>query len=171
MKNLSGLFKRCKTKLMSALGKSKGLSRLSALSAIVFLIAVSFISTVAIGHIHYGVSTTSTSTTKYNKAWVFYVVVNYTQDWNVTYQGYAHGNIPTNNGNYSGSGFEIRRVSVNATLSQGLSLCASAEKQDNSNNTLSLSIYPDNPAFGGANYNASTSEPFGIANTCFEMLP
>ena len=153
------------------MGKSKGLSRLSALSAIVFLVAVSFISTVAIAHVHYGVSTTFTNATKYNKAWAFYVVVNYTQDWNVTYQGYAGGSIPTNYGNYSGRGFEIKLVSVNATLSQGLSLCASAEKRDNSNNTLSLSIYPDNPAFGGSNYNATTKQPFGSASTCFEMLP
>lgn len=153
---------------------TKALTRVGALSLVLLLVAISFISTVAIGHVHYGVSlASSTTTTSYSVGWDFYVVVNYSRVWNVYYQGYASSNIyaPTNHGNYSGYGPSVRVVGVNGTMSRGLSLCVAVQKEDNSTRPLYASLFLDNPDFGGVNYRGNTSEPFGGVNLCIGVGP
>jgi hypothetical protein len=154
----------------------KAFTRMGALSLILFLVAVSFISSVAIGHLHYGSSTsstTSTTTTRYSVARDFYVVVNYSSRWTVYYQGFASSNIydPTNRGNFTGSGLGTVPVGVNGSLSYGVSLCITAQKQDNSSKTLYAAVFLDNPVYNGANYSGNTSEPFGIVDLCIDVGP
>jgi hypothetical protein len=149
----------------------RAMGQIGAISLVLFLVAVSFISIVAIGQIHYGTSTTST--TKYPVGWIFYVVISYDHQWNVSYQGYngPGQNDPTNRGNYSGSGSMTAAIGVNGTFSNGLTLCIDAQKKDSSNSTLVAYIYPDNPSFNGINYRGVTTKPYGTVSVCFQSAP
>lgn len=150
-------------------------TRIGSLSLVLFLVAVSFIASVAIGHIHYGSSaiSSSTSTTTYRVGWTFYVEVNYSKTWIVYYQGYASSNIynPTNKGDFTNHGFQLQPVGVNGTLNNGLSLCIAAEKEDNSSSVLFASVFVDNPTSNGVSYRGNTSLPFGSVNLCIDVGP
>jgi hypothetical protein len=94
--------------------------------------------------------------------YVFYLTVNYSGPWKVTYQGYnslGRSNLTTVSGSYIGSMSDSWNINVTGS-SNGWTLCAQAQKLDASNFTLVLSI-------GGADN--ETSLPYGSTSTCQEV--
>jgi hypothetical protein len=94
----------------------------------------------------------------------FTVSVDYGGAWAVSYEGYnlggAGGN-PTANGNYNGTGPDSRSVVLTCYGDQGLTLCATADKLDGSNATLTLLVTGSN----------STSAPYGSMTYCGTVVP
>ena len=87
----------------------------------------------------------------------FYVIVNYTGSWNVSYIVYNTG-LRNVSGFYSGMGYNYTTASFEVYgLHQGMA-CFTATKQDSSNRTLILTL-------GGSSTN-STSMPYGSAKRC-----
>ncbi len=90
----------------------------------------------------------------------FTLSVNYTGPWKLTYQGYnglGISNFTTVSGNYGGTGFDSRNITVGGSHN-GWTLCVQALKLDASNSTMSLTI-------SGA---TTTSLQSGSISTCQE---
>ena len=100
----------------------------------------------------------------------FTISVNYTGPWTVTYQGYnedcynyqtlnstCNSDFQTLSGNYDGSGFNSRNITVSGQ-ENGWTFCAQAQKSDASDSALTLEV-SDGPR-------NDTSLPFGTTSTC-----
>jgi hypothetical protein len=87
--------------------------------------------------------------------YTFTVSVNYTGPWKLTYQG---NNV---SGNDTGSGFFSKDVTLSGLDTNMLTLCATAQKLDGSNNTLILTV---------TGYN-ETSLPYGVTSYCGGVVP
>jgi len=99
-----------------------------------------------------------------NYSYTFTISLNYTGPWRLTYQGYASmgESNPTNaNGNLTGNGPYSRPVILTGPNNNGLTLCATAQKLDGSNTTLTLAVTGSN----------STSAPYGSVTYCGGVVP
>jgi hypothetical protein len=82
-----------------------------------------------------------------NYSYTFTISVNYTGPWRLTYQGYASmaESNPTNaNGNLTGNGPYSRPVTLAGPNNNGLTLCATAQKLDASDATLTVIVTGSN---------------------------
>ena len=99
-----------------------------------------------------------------NYSSTFTISVNYAGPWRLTYQGYdslGESN-PTNvNGNLTGNGPYSRPVTLSGPNTNGMYLCATAQKLDRSNVTLTLTVT------GSRN----TSAPYGSVTYCGGVVP
>jgi hypothetical protein len=89
------------------------------------------------------ISSSCTTTICLHATASFTIYINYSGSWQVSYQGYNSQvqQYPTNDsGVFSGSGSTTRTETVTGNINNGLSLCATAKKQDSSNQTLSLTV-------------------------------
>jgi len=97
-----------------------------------------------------------------NYSSAFTISVNYTGSWRLTYQGYANGGGPTNvNGNLTGSGLYSLLVTLSGPNNNGLTLCATSQKLDGSNSTLTLTVTGS----------SETSLPYGSTSYCGGVYP
>lgn len=90
--------------------------------------------------------------------------VNYTGPWKLTYQGYNSlgKSNPTNvTGSYSGTGFYSVPITLRGLNNNGLTLCAQAQKLDDSDGTLILTVTGFN----------ETPAPFGYVSYCGGVVP
>jgi hypothetical protein len=97
-------------------------------------------------------------------SYTFTISVNYSGPWMLTYQGYnSLGKYnPLNvSGNFTGSGFYSKDVTLSGLNNSGLTLCAWAQKLDGSNSTLILMV---------TGYN-ETSLPYGSTSYCGGVVP
>lgn len=82
----------------------------------------------------------------------------------MTYLGYNNlgQTNPTNvSGSYTGSGFFAKNVTMTSVVTGGLTLCATAQKLDSSNNTLIVTVTGSN----------ETSVPYGSTSYCASAVP
>ncbi len=96
--------------------------------------------------------------------YTFTASVNYTGPWKLTYLGYNNlgKTNPTNvSGNYTGSGYFAKNVTMTSVDTGGLTLCANAQKLDGSNSTLILTVTGHN----------QTSLPYGSTSYCGGVVP
>lgn len=94
----------------------------------------------------------------------FTISVNYTGSWKLSYSGYNDGGPPGHevaSGSYNGTGNESRGVSLTGSNNHFLTLCATAQKLDDSNSTLTLRVTGSN----------QTSAPFGTVTYCGSVAP
>jgi len=98
----------------------------------------------------------------------FTLIVDYTGAWRVTYQGYnapscsdcLNNSTETLTGNYDGSGFNARNVTVSGQAN-GWTICAQAQKSDASSSVLVLIV---------SGVQNETSIAFGTASACEEEI-
>jgi len=88
-------------------------------------------------------------------SYTFTISVNYTGPWKLTYQG-NHVS-----GNDTGSGFFSKAVTLSDLNTNWLTLCATAQKLDGSNDTLILTVTGHN----------ETSLPYGVTSYCGGVVP
>ena len=88
-------------------------------------------------------------------SYTFTISVNYTGPWKLTYQG-NHVS-----GNDTGSGFFSKGVTLSDVNTNWLTLCATAQKLDGSNNTIILTVTGHN----------ETSLPYGVTSYCGGVVP
>ena len=88
-------------------------------------------------------------------SYTFTISVNYTGQWKLTYQG-NHVS-----GNDTGSGFFSKAVTLSDLNTNWLTLCATAQKLDGSNDTLILTVTGHN----------ETSLPYGVTSYCGGVVP
>jgi hypothetical protein len=98
--------------------------------------------------------------------YTFTISVNYSGSWKLNYQGYncmvsCESNPLNVSGNYTGSGFYSKAVTLSGLNNNGLTLCATAQKLDGSNSTLVLTV---------TGYN-ETSLPYGSTSYCGGVVP
>ena len=94
----------------------------------------------------------------------FTISVNYTGSWKVSYSGYNDGGPPGHevaSGSYNGTGNGSRDVTLTGSNNHFLTLCATAQKLDGSNSTLTLRVTGSN----------QTSVPFGSVTYCGGVAP
>ena len=96
----------------------------------------------------------------YNWTAYFWILVNYTSEWNVSYIATSTG-INNLSGNYKGTGDNSTQIVVHAHGFGVMTFCATAQKMDSSNSTLLLGIDLQNPAQA-----VNTSLPFGSVQKC-----
>ncbi len=99
-----------------------------------------------------------------NYNYTFTISVNYTGPWKLTYQGYmsmGESNPSGVSGTLSGSGSYSLPVTLFGPNNNGLTLCATAQKLDGSNSTLTLTVTGHN----------ETSLPYGITSYCGGVAP
>lgn len=91
----------------------------------------------------------------------------------VSYQGFVSSNLydPTNRGQFDGTGFMVRSLGVNGTLTNGVSLSIVAQKQDNSTLPLYAAFFVDEPSPSAVNHHGNTALPFGIVSLCIDIGP
>jgi len=97
-------------------------------------------------------------------SYTFTLSVNYSGPWKLNYQGYnslGKSNPLPISGNYTGSGFYSKNVTLSGLNDNGLTLCATAQKLDGSNALLILSV---------TGYN-KTSLPYGSTSYCGGVVP
>jgi hypothetical protein len=97
-------------------------------------------------------------------SYAFIVSVNYTGPWKLAYQGYnslGKSNPTDARGNYSGAGFNSTTIVLGGLDNNGLTLCAQAQKLDNSTVPLILTITGRN----------ETTLPFGSTSYCGGVAP
>ena len=113
-------------------------------------------------------NTTTTCTEQFDNQcignWTAYfsISVNYTGAWKASYN--ATGTIINNfSGNYTGTGDNSTQIVVDAYGVVVIMFCATAQKMDSSNSTLSLTVN-----FAGTG-DPSTSLPFGSVQQCVSV--
>jgi hypothetical protein len=82
--------------------------------------------------IHYGTpESENQAKPSYSVAWTFSVLVNNKGNWNVIYQGktFPGENYPANDRNYSSSGPTRTVKGINGGFSNGVTLCALAQRR------------------------------------------
>ena len=112
----------------------------------------------------------------YPKTFDFQVQVAYQGPWQVSWTSYWGGPAPQNQvgtGGYAGTGNSSRIVSVQISPGDydkgGVYFCAQASKLDNSNGTLTVSVYTVNGPYPLEIRN--TSAPSGSATACGGLVP
>jgi hypothetical protein len=102
-----------------------------------------------------------------NYSYTFVVSINYTGPWKAMYWGYhSAGAYFGQSGNYTGgimtgTGDSSRSITLSGPNTNGLALCAQAQKLDGSNFTLILTITGHN----------ETSLPYGSVSYCGGVVP
>jgi hypothetical protein len=102
-----------------------------------------------------------------NYSYTFVISINYTGPWKATYYGYhSVGAYFGQSGNYTGgaltgTGDSSRSITLTGPNTNGLALCARAQKLDASNSTLVLTITGHN----------ETSLPYGSVSYCGGVVP
>jgi hypothetical protein len=108
-----------------------------------------------------------------NISYTFRISVNYTGPWQATYYGYHVVWQPSKpyagaehytKGDFVGTGFGGKNVTLSGPNTTGVTLCVQAQKLDSSSSVMTLSIEPR------VNSN-STSLPMGITNLCVSVVP
>ena len=113
-------------------------------------------------------NTTTTCTEQFENAcignWTAYfsISVNYAGAWNASYNATNTG-ISKPSGNYTGTGDNSTQIVVDAYGVVMIMFCATAQKMDSSNSTLSLTVN-----FAGTG-DPSTSLPFGSVQQCVSV--